>query len=98
MAERRVVLVAVETPATGAVVGQGGAHVLDRRAGVGLGDADAQDRLAVRHLGQPAILQRVAAEVLDAPGRAVERELQADRRRHVGAGDLLQHDRRLDVA
>ena len=32
------------------------------------------------------------------PGRTVEDQLAADGRRDVGPGDLLEHDRRLDVA
>ena len=48
--------------------------------------------------GQPPLLQRLVAEVLDRPGRAVERELGEDRARHVGPGELLEDDRRLDVA
>ena len=97
VAERRVVLVAVEPPAARPVGHQRAAHVLDGRAGVGLGDADAHDGLAVGHLRQPPVLQGVAAEVLDPPGRPVEGQLAADGRGHVVAGDLLQHDGRLDV-
>ena len=40
----------------------------------------------------------VGAEVLDRARRAVEDQLGEDRARHVGAGELLEHDRGLDVA
>ena len=98
VAQRRVVLVGVEAPAARAVLGQGGPHVLHGRAGVGLGDADADQRVAVGHGGQPALLHGLGTQVLDAPGRPVEGQLAADGRRDVGPGDLLEHDGRLDVA
>ncbi len=47
---------------------------------------------------QPAILERVRPEVLDGAWRAVEGELGEDRARDVGPGELLEHDRGLDVA
>ena len=97
IAERGVVLVPIEPEPARAVGRQGTAHVLDSRSGVGLGDTDAHDGLAVGHQWQPPLLQRVAAKMLDTPGRSVECELAADRRGHVVAGDLLQHDGRLDV-
>ena len=52
----------------------------------------------LRRERQPALLHRVGAEVLDRAGRAVEDQLGEDRARHVGAGELLEHDRGLDVA
>ena len=97
VAEGRVVLVAVE-PEAGAVLAQRGAHLLHGRPRVGLGDADRDERLAVGHLRQPPLLHGRRPEVLDAAGRAVERELRPDGARHVGPGQLLQHERRLDVA
>jgi hypothetical protein len=96
--ERRVVLVPVEPEATVAVVGQRRAHVLDGRAGVGLGDADADDGVAGGALRQPPLLERRVAEVLDAPGRAVEGQLRGDGGRDVDPGDLLEDDGGLDVA
>ena len=54
--------------------------------------------VAARGDRQPAVLHRVVAEVLDRARRAVEDELGEDRARHVGAGELLEHDRGLDVA
>ena len=92
-----VVLVGVEAEAV-AVGGEPGAHVADRRAGLGLADADAEQPVAARGDRQPAVLQRVGAEVLDRAGRPVEDELGEDRARHVGARELLEHDRGLDVA
>ena len=68
------------------------------RAGLGLADADAEQPLAARGDRQPPVLQRVGAEVLDRAGRPVEDELGEDRARHVGARELLEHDRGLDVA
>ena len=53
---------------------------------------------AARGDRQPAVAQRVGAEVLDRARRPVEDELGEDRARHVGAGELLEHDRGLDVA
>ena len=53
---------------------------------------------AARRDRQPPVPQRVGAEVLDRARRAVEDELGEDRARHVGAGELLEHDRGLDVA
>ena len=98
VAQRRVVLVGVEPPAPGAVLDQRRPHVLHGRAGVGLGDPDADDRVAVGHRRQPALLHRLGAEVLDAPRRPVEGQLAADGRGHVGPRDLLEHDGGLDVA
>ena len=87
--ERRVVLVAVEPP--GRAVGhQGGPHFLHRRPGVGFGDADGDDGLAVGHGREPAVLQRGPAEVLDAPGRPVVSQLAADGGRDVVAGRPLR--------
>ena len=98
VAERRVVLVAAQAPAARPVSHQRAAHVLDGGAGVGLGDPDAHDGLAVGHQWEPPVLEGGAAQVLDAPGWAVERQLAADGRGHVVAGDLLQDDGRFDVA
>ena len=92
-----VVLVRVEPEAV-AVGREPGAHVADRAAGLGLADADAEQAVAARRDRQPAILHRVVAEVLDRARRTVEDELGEDRARHVGAGELLEHDRGLDVA
>ena len=75
-----------------------GAHVTDRRAGLGLADTDAEQSVTAGRDRQPAVTQLVGAEVLDRPRRAVEDELGQDRARHVGAGELLEHDRGFDVA
>ncbi len=92
-----VVLVGVQ-PVAVAIGGEPSAHVVDRGAGFGLADPDAEQRLTGRGEGQPAFLECFRAEVLDGPRRAVEGELGEDGARHVGAGELLQDDRRLDVA
>ena len=47
---------------------------------------------------EPAVAELVGAEVLDRARRAVEDELGEDRARHVGAAELLEHDRGFDVA
>ena len=49
-------------------------------------------------IGSQRSFMRVVAEVLDRARRTVEDELGEDRARHVGAGELLEHDRGLDVA
>src|SRR5437762_1923514 len=54
--------------------------------------------LVARGDRQPAVLQRVVAEVLDRARRSVEDELGEDRARYVGAGELFEDDRGLDVA
>ncbi len=95
--ERRVVLVPVEPPAAVPVLGQRAAHVLDGRTGVGLGDADAHDAVAVGHPGEPPVLQGIPPEMLDPAGRTVVGELAADGGRDVVPGDLLEHDGRLDI-
>ena len=48
--------------------------------------------------GSHRVAQRVVAQVLDGPRRAVEDELAQDGARHVDPGDLLEHDGGLDVA
>ena len=97
MAAGHVVLVGVEAEAV-AVGGEPGAHVADRRAGFGLADADAEQAVAARRGREPAVAELVGAEVLDRARRAVEDELGEDRARHVGAAELLEHDRGFDVA
>ena len=97
VAAGHVVLVGVEAEAV-TVGGEAGAHVADRASGLGLADADAEQAFAARRDGQPAVLHRVVAEVLDRARRAVEDELGEDRARHVGARELFEHDRSLDVA
>ena len=92
-----VILVGVEPEAV-TVGGEAGAHVTDGRAGLGLADADAEETVAARRDREPAIAELVGAQVFDRAGRTVEDELGQDRARHVGAGKLLEHDRRLDVA
>ena len=49
-------------------------------------------------IGSQRSLSGSDAEVLDRPRRAVEGELGEDRARDVGAGELLEDDRGLDVA
>ena len=91
-----VVLVGVEPPAV-AVGGEVRPHGGGGRAGIGLGDADAE-QLPGGGLRQPPGAQGVVAEVLDGAGRPVEDQLAQDGARHVDAGDLLEDDGRLDVA
>ena len=97
MAAGDVVLVRIESE-TVAVGRQPGAHVADGAPRFGLADADAEQTFAARRDRQPAVFHRVVAEVLDRARWSVEDELSEDRARHVGAGELLQHDRGLDVA
>ena len=92
-----VVLVRVEAEAV-AVGREPGAHVPDGAAGFGLADPDAEQAVAARRDRQPAVLHRVVPEVLDRTGRTVEDQLGEDRARDVGAGELFEHDRGLDVA
>ena len=92
-----VVLVRVEPEAV-AVGREPGAHVADRGAGFGLADADAEQAVAARGGREPAVAELVGAEVLDRARRSVEDQLGEDRARHVGAAQLLEHDRGLDVA
>ena len=68
-----VVLVGLE-PVTVAVGGEPGPHGGGGRAGVGLGDPDAEE-LAGRGLRQPGRPHGLVAQVLDGPGRSVEDQL-----------------------
>ncbi len=52
----------------------------------------------VAAIGSHRSRRPVGAEVLDRPRRTVEDELGEDRARHVGPGELFEHDRGLDVA
>jgi hypothetical protein len=97
VAARHVVLVGVEAEAL-AVGRQARPHVTDRRARFRLADADAEQPLAARGDRQPAVAQRIGAEMLDRARGTVEDQLGEDRARHVGPGQLLQHDRRFDIA
>ena len=92
-----VVLVGVQ-PESVTVGTEAGAHVADRASGLGLADSDAEQAFAARRDRQPAVLHRVVAEVLDRARRSVEDELGEDCARHVGARELFEDDRRLDVA
>src|SRR5438270_4339206 len=97
VAARDVVLVRVQPEAI-AVLRQAGAHVADRAAGLGLADADAKEPVAAGGERQPAVLQRVRAEMFDGARRTVEDELGEDGTGHVGPRELFEHDRGLDVA
>ena len=92
-----VVLVRVE-PVAVTVGGEPGAHVVHGRAGLALADPDAEEGLAAGREREPALFERVGAEVLDRTGRAVVDELGEDRARDVGARELLEGDGGLDVA
>jgi len=70
---------------------------LDRRAGIRLRDADADERIAVRRGGEPALLHGLGTQVLDAPGGAVEGQLAANGGGDIRPGDLFEDDGRLDV-
>src|SRR5207248_10269885 len=91
-----VVLVGVE-PVPVPVGGEPGAHVVHGRARLALADPDAEQRLTARSQREPALLEGIAAEVLDRAGRAVVDELGEDPARDVDAGELLEGDRVLDV-
>ncbi len=91
-----VILVGVEAPPV-AVGGEVRPHGGGGRAGVGLGDADAE-QLPRGGLREPTVAQACVPEVLDGAWRPVEHELAQDRARHVDAGDLLEDDGGLDVA
>ena len=98
MAAGDVVLVGVEAIPAAAVGGEVGAHEVGRRAGVGLGDADAEQAVAGGRQWQPPLLEGFVPEMLDGARRAVEDELGEDGARHVGACELLQDDGCFDVA